>query len=131
MKKKIIILAVILILLVLIIVVLYLLSTKSGVGLPFHSTNTYELGADSTVKVDINELTTGRELIGLFESEQEAKNVADLYGITFVSFDTGVAVFSTDENPYDVIERGQENGYPPLATNQIYHIEMSFLLFLL
>lgn len=58
------------------------------------------------------------ELVGLFDSEDEAKETALLYGITFVSFDSGVAVYETTENAQTVIDRGKEKGYAPLSINR-------------
>ena len=45
--------------------------------------------------------------------------VQEQYGIEFVSFENGLALFRTEENPFDVIARGKENGYPELSINFI------------
>ena len=57
-------------------------------------------------------------LMALTESEEEAKTIAEQYGITFVSFQSGVATYYTDEDPWQVIDRGVENGYQALYLNQ-------------
>lgn len=57
-------------------------------------------------------------LMALAESEEEAKTIAEQYGITFVSFQSGVATYYTDEDPQQVIDRGVENGYQALYLNQ-------------
>ena len=59
------------------------------------------------------------ELIGLVSSIEEAKKTATQYGIDFVSFDSGVAVFATTEDIDKVIARGRENGYIELSPNYI------------
>lgn len=63
------------------------------------------------------------ELVGLAGSIEEAKEIAAQYGIDFVSFDTGVAVFATKEDVNTVIERCRKGGYSNISPNSIqsYH----------
>lgn len=56
-------------------------------------------------------------LMATVDTEEEAKEIAELYGITFVSYENGIAVYQTDEDPMQVITRGQENDYPQLSLN--------------
>lgn len=58
-------------------------------------------------------------LMAAVESEEEARSIAEMYGITLVSFEDGVALYRTDEDIFEVIARGQENGYPQLSINYI------------
>lgn len=62
------------------------------------------------------------ELIALADSEDDAKEIAELYGIELKRFENGVAVFVTKENPADVIKRGEENGWPTVSVNTIIHL---------
>ena len=55
--------------------------------------------------------------MAMAETEEEAKKIAEQYGIELVSFSDGVAVYQTDEKLADVIARGQEQGYPQLYLN--------------
>lgn len=72
------------------------------------------INSQSSYKID----EMGRtELVGLVSSIEEAKEVATQYGIDFVSFDTGVAVFATKEDINKVIARGKKNGYVNLSPN--------------
>jgi len=57
------------------------------------------------------------ELYGLFDSEEEAKECAALYGIEMISYSMGVAVFITDQNPDKLIAKGEKNGGPPISVN--------------
>lgn len=57
-------------------------------------------------------------LMALTDSEETAREIAEQYGITFVSFENGLATFDTDEDIAQVIERGEKNGYPSLYVNQ-------------
>ena len=65
------------------------------------------------IKVDENALA------GAADSEQQAQEIAEQYGIELISYENGIAVYHTDEDPYEVIARGEENGYPPLSINYI------------
>lgn len=58
---------------------------------------------------------SGGQLVCMTETEEEARQIAELYGIEFLSFRYGVAVFVTEEDPRDVIRRGKEQGWPELA----------------
>lgn len=59
-------------------------------------------------------------LLCLADSREEAEKIAELYGITLLSYEFGTAVFSTQEDPREVIRRGQEQGWPELSLNQYY-----------
>lgn len=68
------------------------------------------------------EYAQGQELFCLAQSQEEAQEIADLYGIELVSFSEGVATFHTEDNPVDVINMGIEKGYPLLELNGIMTI---------
>lgn len=72
------------------------------------------------VKVDVAE---GEELLCLCESEAEAKEIADQYGITFVNYDYGVATFTTDKDLQEVIQMGKDNGWTELSMNHVTYID--------
>lgn len=57
------------------------------------------------------------ELIALTDTEEQAHEIANLYGIELKSFGTGVAVYITSKNPYRLFALGQENSYPRLSFN--------------
>ncbi len=77
-------------------------------------------------EVDLRPLTPevpeGKELLALADSEEDAKKIAELYGIELTGFSYGVATFHTTENLQDVIRRGRENGWPALDLNAIQHL---------
>lgn len=56
-------------------------------------------------------------LMAIADSEEAAEEIAELYGITLVSCENGIAVYQTEEDPMQVISRGQENNYPQLSLN--------------
>lgn len=64
-------------------------------------------------------LVAGKELFMLADTEEKAKETAELYGIKLVEFDYGVATFHTEEDPNEVIRRGRENNWPELSLNRI------------
>lgn len=65
------------------------------------------------------EVVRGEELLCLVDSEEEAKTIADQYGIELVNFSYGVATFHTEDDPQKVIDMGKEKGYPELSLNGI------------
>lgn len=71
---------------------------------------------------DYDAVAPGRELLRSVESLEEAECLAECYGITLVEYIDGLAVFTTEEDPRDVIQRGRDNGWPELSRNS-----MSFL----
>lgn len=56
-------------------------------------------------------------LMAKAENQEDAEAIAELYGITLVEFKRNLALFHTDEDPREVIKRGQENGWPELSLN--------------
>ena len=66
------------------------------------------------------EIMPGQELLCLCDTEDEAKEIAEMYGIELVEFSYGVATFHA-ENPKDVISMGEEKGFPPLELNGMMH----------
>ena len=55
------------------------------------------------------------ELIALAEDQEEAEEIAKLYGIELSSFSDGVAVFTTDKDLQELKELEDLNGYPTLT----------------
>lgn len=65
----------------------------------------------------------GKELLCTVESREQAEEVASLYGIELVDFSYSVAVFHTEEDPFEVIRRGEENDWPPLEVNRVITLD--------
>ncbi len=86
----------------------------SGDHTPINPANT-----DSSVNSNTANKTddSGVELIALANSEEEARQIAALYGITFKSYSYGVAVFTTNADPQALIQMGIDKGYPLLSLN--------------
>lgn len=61
------------------------------------------------------------ELIALAEDQEEAEQIAELYGIELSSFSDGVAVFTTDKDLQELKELEDINGYPTLTVNSNSH----------
>lgn len=62
------------------------------------------------------------QLVGIVDTEEQAQEIAGQYGITLVSYEYGIAVYHTQEDPLEVISRGQESGYPALSLNYVQTI---------
>ena len=76
-----------------------------------------------TTDPERDEVVLGVEVFCLAESEEEAQTIAALYGIELVGFEMGVASFHTQEDWYELIERGKEQGWPELSPNYLTDFE--------
>ena len=75
-------------------------------------------------KIDASSLIAeNQELLAVVYTQEEAEEIASLYGIELVSFADGVAVYTTKEAPRDVILRGKEAGYPTISINFVREIK--------
>lgn len=61
------------------------------------------------------------ELIALAENRAEAEKIAELYKIELSSFSDGVAVYTTEKDPQELMELGDNNGYPTLTVNSNHY----------
>jgi len=59
-------------------------------------------------------------LIAIVENEEQAREIAELYGIELISVEDGLAIFHTDLDIMALIELGLENDWPPVQPNWIY-----------
>lgn len=116
MKKKMLMVVIIVVTVIaLVLVGWYVAFYKFGVGPAYPFMKTVEIGEEGLVAMPIAE----NPLMALVDTQEEAQEIAELYGITLVSYENGVAVYQTDEDPFQVIARGDENGYPQLSINLI------------
>ena len=65
----------------------------------------------------------GRELMATVGSQEEAEEIAALYGIELVDCSEHVATFHTEEDLYAVIQRGKDNGWPLLEVNYVITLD--------
>mgnify|MGYP004469307073 FL=1 len=56
-------------------------------------------------------------MIALADTKEEAKKIAEQYGIELVNFSYGVAEYETTKDPQELIALGEKNNYPTLSTN--------------
>lgn len=61
--------------------------------------------------------TTEPQLMALTDTRAEAERIARQYGITLASWQDGLALFFTEEDPETVVRRGAKNGWPELSVN--------------
>lgn len=120
MKRKMVVIGIVVIVVAAMVMVgWYFAFCYMGIGPAFPFLPKQEL---STENLQIHQGAQGgvnaeEELMALVETEEEAQSIAVQYGIEFVSYSDGVAVYKTEEDPAVVIARGEENGYPPLYLN--------------
>ncbi len=62
-------------------------------------------------------------LMAVVESIEDARETAGQYGIELISFEDGIALFQTKENPLVVISRGEQYNYPPLSVNYVRTVD--------
>ncbi|MCI9315064.1 MAG: hypothetical protein HFI57_08830 [Lachnospiraceae bacterium] len=91
----------------------YVMFMYFGIGPAFPFIKAQKLDLESMDQATIAD----NSLMAAAETEEEAKEIAEQYGIEFVSFENGIALFYTEESPFEVIARGQENGYAQLSIN--------------
>lgn len=61
--------------------------------------------------------TSTNELIALADTREEAEEIAKLYGIELSTYSYGVATYTTDKNVTELMQLGEEKGYPELSLN--------------
>ena len=72
------------------------------------------------------EILPGGETTSLLaeaETEEEAMEIAELYGISLVKFRGNVAVYETDKDIEELIEMGKKNNYPTLEINYLMELD--------
>ena len=61
-------------------------------------------------------------LIANAKTEEEAKEIAELYEMELLRFQNNVALFRTDKDPAELIQWGKEQGYPTIGINYKYTV---------
>lgn len=106
---------VVIVVIVLILIGWYVAFCSFGVGPAFPFLPSADLGNMSASPIPIAD----DPLIADANTQEEAQKIAEQYGITLVSYGNGIATYQTDEDPYEVIARGEKNGYPQLSINYV------------
>lgn len=91
----------------------YVAFCEFGIGPAFPFLPSAKLGEADMISAELAE----HPLMALAETQEQAQEIAELYGIEMVSFEDGIAVYDTDQDPYDMIAEGQKKGYPILSVN--------------
>lgn len=113
MKKKMLFVVVVFVVIALMIVVWYILFAYFGKGPSFPFVQYQEIEAGEGEPTMVAE----DQLMAMTDTEEMAQEIADQYGIEMTSFENGIAVYHTEEDPFEVIARGQANGYAQLSIN--------------
>jgi len=56
-------------------------------------------------------------LMAWAETQADAENIANLYGINLVAYSNKIALFYTDQDLDALIQTGKKNGWPELSKN--------------
>ncbi len=102
-----------------------LLMGCAGKTSPSQTALTSSVSNSPSPTVWIPEYVDGKELFASIDSRDTAEELAELYGIILVDFSYGIAVFHTEENPIDVLSRGEANNWPKLSVNYNGHPDIS------
>ena len=100
---------------VLVIVGWYVMFVHFGRGPTFPFFKIQKISMESVDQMMIAD----NSLMAEAETEKDAQEIAEQYDIELVSFENGLALYHTEEDPFEVIARGQENEYPQLSVNFI------------
>ena len=65
--------------------------------------------------------TFSENIIQKFSSLDGVEKIAELYEIELSSFSDGIAVYTTDKDPQELMELGDNNGYPALTVNSNHY----------
>ena len=104
--------------------VLFILIIAAGIGIAcrsylFRQRAVYSLesvsGGNPTSSDDSEKITW--QLISDAQSKEDAEEIAAMYGVTFLEYLDGAALYETEEDPLEVIRRGEEQGYPQMWVN--------------
>lgn len=118
MKKKMLTVVIVIIAVaVLVFVGWYVMFMNFGIGPAFPFIKAQPMDINSMEQSVEHAAIAENSLMASAETEEEAKKIAEQYDIELVAFENGIALYYTEENPFDVIAKGQENGYPQLSIN--------------
>lgn len=87
--------------------------------------NHFSAEDDGDTGTSIEEEIMGEKvsMIALADTKEEAKKIAELYGIELVNYSYGVAEYETTKDPQELIALGEKNNYPALSTNNTLTID--------
>lgn len=95
----------------------YAMFMNFGIGPAFPFIKAQPMDMNSVGQSEEHAMIAEDSLMASVETEEAARAIAEQYGIELVTFENKIALYHTEESPFDVIARGQENGYPQLSIN--------------
>lgn len=83
----------------------------------------FEMAEEQTGE-QMEEITVGNhKVIAIAETKEEAKKIAELYGMELVEYSYKIATYMTQKEPVELMKWGKEQGYPTIAVNQEYAVD--------
>jgi len=104
-------------------ILLFIILMLMTVGCGREKTEMYKKETASAENASVQSYSKDKPLFAIAGSEDEAKKIADDYGIELVEYSYGVASFNTDKNLKELIEWGKAQGLPLLEINYINHLD--------
>lgn len=95
------------------------ITVMGGKVIKYVTTPTYSLNYGETRKNAVV-MQKSHTMIAQVESQQEAEEIANLYGIELLQYQNKIATFFTQKDPLELMRWGKEQGYPSLGINQEY-----------
>ena len=102
---------------VLILAVVLVGCTRAPAG-PSTAPTAAETEATQTAQTE----SSGTQLMGPAETLEEARELAEQYGVELLRWNYGLAVYYTEENPTEVIRRAEAAGLPELSINHSHKL---------
>lgn len=84
---------------------------------PTHPPSTAPTAAETETTQTAQTESSGTQLTGPAETLEEARELAEKYGVELLRWNYGVAVYYTEENPSEVNRRAEAAGLPELSIN--------------
>ena len=82
-----------------------------------HPPSTAPTAAETETTQTAQTESSGTQLTGPAETLEEARELAEKYGVELLRWNYGVAVYYTEENPSEVNRRAEAAGLPELSIN--------------
>lgn len=89
---------------------------------PTHPPSTAPTAAEAETTQSTQTQPSGTQLMGPAESLEEARELAEQYGVELLRWGYGLAVYYTEESPAEVIRRAEAAGLPELSINHSHEL---------
>lgn len=68
---------------------------------------------------NMNKMYAENQVLALLDTEEEASEMAEKYGMELMLYNSGVATFHTDEDPEELVKQINADGYEDVYINYV------------